>query len=192
MPTMTAKKNTAENLDLVSIEERSGRFVPPAEAMLPDELHPARQRVLITRAAWLKALNAKRVADRVQAGAKAAHKAAVDTAALNGEDVRAVVDERPKKLHDQIAATEAAAAALRAVETRWTELVDGIAAHRTAIVDGITPDVEAAQATLLDLETRAAEQRRVTQRLQAQRDWLAGVARSNQNRSTTQNGAVFT
>jgi len=195
MATMTAKK-TDKNIPLddlphVQIEAQSGRFIPPAESLLPAELHPARERVLITRAAWLKALSHKRVCDRVAADAKAVHKAAMNTAALNADSVLDVPDQRPAKYAAQAQATEAAKAALAAASTRWGELSDLIAAHRDSIVADITPDVEAAQATLTELERKAAEQRTVTERLAAQRQWLASITRTNTGRPSTDYGSPF-
>ncbi len=191
MTTSTKNKTTTTAVSFVEIEAASARFVPPPLDMLPTELHDAQRAVLICRAAWLTALNHKRHADRVASDAKAVHKMALNQAALDGADLSKVTDERPAKAHAQAVATEQAAAALAAVETRWRELADGIAAHRDAILADLHPDVEAAEAALADLDAKAAAQRQVTHRLRDQYAWLATIARSTTGRPTTEQGAPF-
>ncbi len=193
MPATTKNRpqSEPEALPHVEIESQSGRFVPPPADLLPDGLHEARDLVLATRAAWLAALSRKRVADRVARDAKMVHKAAMNTAALEGLNVLDVPDERPAKAAAQAAATEAAKTAESAAQTRWRQLADGIAANRDRIVADITPDVQAAEAHLADLERAAAEQRAITQRLRDQRQWLSSITRSHTGRVTTETGAPF-
>ena len=189
--TKTKAQSEPEVLPHVEIESGSGRFVPPPADLLPDGLHEARDLVLACRAAWLAALSRKRVADRVARDAKMVHKAAMNTAALEGENVLDVPDQRPAKYAAQAAATEAAKAAEAAASTRWRQLADLIAEHRDRIVANVTPSVEQAQAALLDLEIRAAEQRRITERLVAQRNWLSSITRTNTGRPNTETGSPF-
>lgn len=187
----TSTKTTADPAPFVQIEAASSRFVPPPLDLLPEELHDSQRAVVVTRSAWLSALNHKRVADRVAADAKTVHKMALNQAALDGKDLNSVTDERPAKAHAQALATEQAAAALEAAETRWRQLADGIAAHRAQIVAAMKPAVTDAEATLADLERKATAQRQVTARLQAQYAWLAAITRSSTGRPSTEQGPCF-
>lgn len=191
MSTTTKNRPQPEVLPHVEIESGSGRFIPPPIDRLPEELHDAHAAVIATRTAWLSALSRKRVADRIARDAKMVHKAAMNTAALEGLNVLDVPDERPAKAAAQAAATEAAKTAESAAQTRWRQLADGIAANRDRIVADITPDVQAAEAHLADLERAAAEQRAITQRLRDQRQWLSSITRSHTGRVTTETGAPF-
>lgn len=184
-------KTDDTDTSLARIEDASPRFVAPDPQLLPPELHPAVERVCVTRAAWITALHHKRVANRAAQAAERDHTNALLEAAMNGGDQSAVKDERPGKLHAATAATEAAKAAERAVETRWLQLVDLLAAHRDAVLAMNAPTLAHAESELAELEVRYRDARRHAERLRDQSAWFSTIGRSNHNKAATEKGIPF-
>lgn len=191
MTTTTKIKPVAVDLTPADIENNSPRFLAPDESLLPPHLHDAVKLVRATRRRWIEAVAVKRHADRAARSADADHKNQLLQAALNGDDQSTVRDDRPVKMAAAKAAAENAKVAERAVEARWIELIDGIAAHRDEVLALNEPALSSAEQELTDLEARTRAHREHTERLRAQTAWFTSIGRSNHNRASTENGSPF-